>query len=259
GTYYENVIVHKAIDLVGEDAATTIIDGMHIDDPLWINTLSVDVYGFTVTNSPEDGWSQGICVVDKKWHGPGDPYITLTDITISGCIVEYNDCGIRLSNTRNVEIADCIIRNNSGLSVYNIYSSQVRIHHCTVENNGNGFPGGITICKDPDLGDSEYIEVFNCTITGNVFAGILIEGGSYHVHVHHNEICRNPEKGIFVSSSGGPTRDIFIHDNDIFENRGGICLQDCIRSVNIQKNRISSSTKGVYLLRSSINKIIGNI
>ena len=133
GTYYENVIVHKAINLVGEDATTTIIDGMHIDDPLWLNTSSINVCGFTITNSLDDRWSQGICVIDKKWHGPGDPYITLTDITISGCIIEYNSCGIRLSNTRNVEIAECIIRNNSGLSVYNIYSSHVRIHHCMIE------------------------------------------------------------------------------------------------------------------------------
>ncbi len=264
GTYYENVIVDKAIDLVGENATAAIIDGMQSDDPLWINTSFVNVSGFTVTNSPRDGWSQGIHVVDKKWHGPDDPYITLTDIVIFGCIVEGNDCGIRLDNTRNVKIASCVIRNNYGLSVYNIYSSQVCIHHCMIENNGNEHPGGITICKDPDLGDSEDVEVFNCTIIDNVFAGILIDGGSSQINVHHNGIKRNSGKGIFVSSSSAPTYNVSIQDNDIFGNRGGgssaggICLQDCSDSVSMERNRISSSARGIYLLRSSGTTIIDN-
>lgn len=267
GTYYENVIVHKAIDLVGEDATTTIIDGMHIDDPLWINTSSINVCGFTITNSLDDRWSQGICVIDKKCHGPGDPYIALMNITISGCIVEYNSCGIRLDNTRNVEIAECIIRNNSGLSVYNIYSSHVCIHHCMIEGNGNeadGRSGGIVVCKNPDLGDSEDVEIFNCTIINNIFGGVMIYGGSSHINVHHNWIKRNSQKGVFVSSSSAPTHNISIRYNNIFENGGGgysaegICLQGCSDSVNIEKNQISFNTRGVYLLRSSANAIVGN-
>jgi len=262
GTYYENVIVHKSINLVGEDATTTIIDGGHIDDPLWINTSFVDVCGFTVTNSPIDGWSQGICVVDKKWHGPDGPYITLTDITISGCIVEGSNGGIRLDNTRNVEIAECIIRNNSCLSVYNIYSSHVRIHHCTIERNGNEADrrsGGIMVCKNPNLGASEYIEIFYCTIINNAFEGISIRGSS-HVSIYHNEICGNSGKGISVRSSS-----VNIYGNHIFDNgmgvlwEGGIYLSNCINCVTIKENDIASNNPyGLYLMRSSGNSLIKN-
>ncbi|GAG78228.1 unnamed protein product, partial [marine sediment metagenome] len=54
GTYYENVVVYKTIDLIGENRDTTVIDGMHIDDPLRIDTSFIDVCGFTITNSSRE-------------------------------------------------------------------------------------------------------------------------------------------------------------------------------------------------------------
>jgi parallel beta-helix repeat protein len=266
--YYENVFVYKSINLIGEDAKNTVINGMGIDDPLWVNTSYVNIRGFTVTNSLISAWSQGICAVDKKWHGPDDPYITLTQINISDCIIKKNGgCGIRLDNTMNVNVWNCTIESNAALSIYNIYSRQVKISQCTITGNGEeefGYPGGIGICKNPDLGNSENVEVNNCIIQENYFEGVLILSSS-NITIYNNIINNNSKFGVLVSSSNGPINDIFIEHNFISSNGqgvdfdAGITLQDPMHNVIIKNNNVSNNNgSGIFGLRSTNLTIVNN-
>lgn len=50
GTYYENVVVDKSINLVGEDRITTIIDGGGHDDVVLVDTNHAQIMNFTITN-----------------------------------------------------------------------------------------------------------------------------------------------------------------------------------------------------------------
>ena len=46
--YYENVIVNKSINLIGEDRDTTVIDGKQISNTIRIINSGVNISGFTI-------------------------------------------------------------------------------------------------------------------------------------------------------------------------------------------------------------------
>ena len=48
--YYENVLVDKSIDLIGENMDTTVIDGGGEDDVVYVSAEGVNITGFTVEN-----------------------------------------------------------------------------------------------------------------------------------------------------------------------------------------------------------------
>ncbi|RLF52019.1 MAG: hypothetical protein DRN11_01820, partial [Thermoplasmata archaeon] len=50
GTYYENVVINKSIDLIGENVKTTIIDGMRRNKTVFILVSNVLVCNFTIRN-----------------------------------------------------------------------------------------------------------------------------------------------------------------------------------------------------------------
>ena len=60
GTYYENVIVNKTINLTGESWDTTIIDGGGSGDVIYVNASWVNIKGFTVTGSGLGSMDAGI-------------------------------------------------------------------------------------------------------------------------------------------------------------------------------------------------------
>jgi nitrous oxidase accessory protein NosD len=70
GTYYENIIIEKTIDLEGMDENTTIIDGMEKDDviTLGINSNYVNISGFTIQNSGIKKHHAGINVNSNRNH-----------------------------------------------------------------------------------------------------------------------------------------------------------------------------------------------
>jgi len=49
--YYENVIINKSIDLIGEDRNTTIVDGNQNVSAILTSTDGVTICGFTIQNS----------------------------------------------------------------------------------------------------------------------------------------------------------------------------------------------------------------
>jgi len=51
GTYVENLVVDKSIDLIGEDKNSTVIDGSGVGDVVYISADEVNVTGFAVQNS----------------------------------------------------------------------------------------------------------------------------------------------------------------------------------------------------------------
>ena len=202
---------------------TTIIDGGFIDNTIWINVSFVNINRFTIINSINNEYSAGICVIEKHWWPPGNPPAFLTDISISNCILKNNNCGIRLSYADTVDISNCIISDNLGLSIYIVSSSQVNINQCKVYNNGEQAPGGynylsaITIWADPFCGnESNNIDISHCDIKNNLAKGVVISGGCSEIRVHHNIISGNKDKGIFATGSflGSPT-NLSIYNNEI--------------------------------------------
>ena len=268
GTYYENVVVDKSIDLIGENRDITVIDGMRSDDALRIKSSSVNFSEFTVMNSSIDGWSSGIGVIEKNWWNESDPPDILSNITIYNCIIIASEVGIRLDYTNNVNIMNCTINNNSGCSVYIFNSSKLVVKGCHIFNNGEEidsnscYPGGIVIDgADIDRnGCCSDITITNCSIHDNICAGVLVLPKCTNIEIICNRISNNSMYGISIHES-----TVNVYENIIFRNgdnkywNGGIYLQDCMHTVTINNNNIASNNpNGIYLLRSSDNTIIKN-
>ena len=60
GMYYENVVVDKSINLIGEDRNTTVIDGGKKGDVVKVDADCVTICGFTVRNSKDHYSNYGI-------------------------------------------------------------------------------------------------------------------------------------------------------------------------------------------------------
>jgi parallel beta-helix repeat protein len=105
GTYYENVVVNKIIDLIGEYKNTTIIDGGGSGSVIFVSSDEVNISGFTVQNS------------SPSWFDSGIKLDYSNDNTIMDNIISNNNVGIVLSFSSNNIVTGNIASNN----VYGIY------------------------------------------------------------------------------------------------------------------------------------------
>jgi parallel beta-helix repeat protein len=252
--YYENIIINKSINLIGEDRNTTVIDGKRTDDPVWIRTSDVTVCGFTLSNGSIDGWHAGIFIIERKW---GYPCPTLTHEYISNCIIQNDRCGIWSVNVSDLNLTSCFIHDNPSHSIFLVTSTHVNISNCEISHNGNNsHPGGIVISGNETL-ISDNVSVGDCSISYNRWDGILIDNNAHDIDIHHNAIFENENFGICVLNS-----TVKIHNNHIYNNGmngsfdAGIFLQDCVHKTTIKDNTIETNNRnGVYLLRSLANLI----
>jgi len=292
GTYYENVIVNKAITLLGEDKNTTIIDGINggsKDHVILIKKSFIRIKGFSVINGEQNGYTRGIEIRGY----------TLMNINISDCIIRDNGGGICFYDVyaSNCSITNCIIYNNTraSISFYPIYefcfSKNILIDNCDIYNNGRvgsgGWitAGGIFIWSEKashsdiqisncniynNIGDgikmlpSDNISIYNDNIYGNSWRGIYLFEAR-NVDIQYNNISENIKGGIGLFSYPNPSWNISIIQNTISNNGdggkydGGIYLQDCSNCSIITNNTISfNHPYGVFLHRSSGNILYHN-
>jgi len=291
GTYYENVVIDKSVDLVGEHRETTIIDGRNDTNVIVILTNNVTMSGFTVQNSSTGFWT---CWAIKAQRDKTS-ISSLKNIHISNCDILNNNGGILFTNTSDSIINDCTIKNNNHYSVkIKSFSDNVTIYNCTIKNNGKEVGGGwITagsICIDGeyflcshitisqcnisdiigpgiDISQANYVDIYHTTIYANTWDGILIIAPAANISIYNNSIYKNSKSGISILSQfvSHLCSNITIQNNRISTNgngrtfNAGIYLQDCIDCITIHNNTISlNNHSGVYLLRSSGNFITEN-
>jgi parallel beta-helix repeat protein len=127
GTYYENVVVDKAISLIGENYSTTIIDGNMTGHVVRITEDHVNVTGFTMQRSGRTQFDSGISVGSAEHSA------------ISCNRIINNEVGVH-GSPRNASISGNVIVNNvvgiaidpggAGNSVYrnHLMANTVSIH-----------------------------------------------------------------------------------------------------------------------------------
>ena len=96
GTYSEDVIVNKALNLMGRDAT---IDATGLENGVQVVASNVVVDGFTIQNANGEGVLAG---VDALTEGPLLPATgpVLTDVTVSNNAVINNDKGFHTTSAR---------------------------------------------------------------------------------------------------------------------------------------------------------------
>lgn len=131
GTYYENIVITKKINLVGKDKNTTIIDGSRNNSVIYIIADEVSISGFTIQNGSRDDYRRaGIEIYSCNNR-------------IIGNIIKNNRVGVHLlfAGALNHEGNNTFINNiviGNDMDAFCIHSSYNFIWHNHIENNDGG-------------------------------------------------------------------------------------------------------------------------
>ena len=206
--YYENLIINKSINLIGENKINTVILGEQNDVTIQIISDKVNVSGFNINNP---GWRAiGISI--------SSDFNIINDNNISGVPSGY---GITLYWASYNEISNNIIDNNYA-DIFLRFSSNNSIFNNIIRYTRavNGYGGGIAIFYDSK----------NNKIFGNLIEhcqGLVLFAYSEHNNIYENSIVHcsdNVEAALQIVSSN---YNIIYNNNIAFNPRIGISLYNC--------------------------------
>jgi len=203
GTYYENPVISKSLDLIGESKENTIVNSSHIlSNVIMINTNWVNVSKFTIENCfgiEEAGIKVGAdhCQIKEMIFRDNIPY------------------GLSLNPSDYTTISDSTFSNNR-IGIYMKFSD-----HNTISGNiasGNGQYG--IACAY-----SNHNDILNNKASSNGVMGISTNKCSYFT-IFNNTVASNDQKGIYTLDSN----NMNAFENDIYDNNDyGI---ECVNSNN---------------------------
>jgi len=263
GTYYENIVIRKSINLMGEDKNTAIIDGGGKGDTVFLNATGVNISNFTIQNGSAAWYCAGI-------------YIRGRNNIISGNIIKNNKVGIIADGIYSVynEIEKNIIFGNRvGIDLFNAYKNGVREN--IIFDNKKNYNDGIVvsdasgnIIENNILGDTIYLgRAYGNIVKNNSFTqeGISIWESSGN-KVFDNKINGKPiiylenKKDMEISEGAQiilvKCEGIKIKNLHISNTCTAIHLSYCKRCV-IEKNTIENNSNGIEIYNSR-NIIIRN-
>jgi parallel beta-helix repeat protein len=293
GTYYENVVIDKSINLIGEDKNTTIIDAGGSGNVVTISANGVNITGFTITNA-SGFYNAGIditsnynnvtncSIISNIWFGIHMDYAcynTIRDNTITD-----NIRGIKIyrNTSYNNEISYNNISSNEDYGVIVWYSdSNIIIYNTVVSNGWEGI--GFDDSRHNLIADN-YISLNragieiryspNNIILNNTFVmnGIRVWGGSleqWNTHTLKNNTVNGQPIYYFKDTSGINV------PSDMAQVILANCTEGLIEGINtsnvdygiqigfssditIIENNIFSNIDGINLIKSTNNTITSN-
>jgi len=280
GTYYENILIDKSINLVGENKSNTVIDGGGIYgfDVIHVSFDRVTISGFLIQNSGkwhmEDAGIDirsnnniitGNNIIMNNKHGILLLYSNNNSITNN--IIKWNyACGIWLIHSNNNTISENkIFKNNQSSGIILSESSNNSILNNNIyKNNGSGINSGDSHNNsfiDNTIISNNRIGIHFCVCNNNTIANNTISNQSNGLWIRtstqnriiNNYITSNNEKGIAFFDS------IFnvIYNNEIFYNGDGgdgVYLDSSANNTIIENNLKDT----IYLNKSNKNSIIYN-
>jgi len=211
GTYYENLIIDKSINLLGEDRENTSIDGKNAANEgallIWIQADSVTVSFFTIKNS-----NNNIFRLDKGITLSNSNYFSIHDNTILNC-----QSGMRILNSSGYIRNNSILRTKDyGDKGIGVWDSDVNI----IDNNitGKYFRGILTVSS-------------NSNISGNIVKeakeGIRIADSEIGTTIIGNHIEDN-DFGVFIESSV----QVKVEKNNFINNQDAhAAFFNCFRTI----------------------------
>ncbi len=211
GTYYENVIVNKTINIVGENKENTIVNG-HINEVtdnllivFYVSANQVNISGFTITNNiiqfdlPQSSiFSVGIL-------------IKANNTTIQGNIIKENTFGISLDNSFYNNITTNILTDNF-IQINLLGSSKNIVENNDITNYNQSLSKFLQV--NESIGVSLDI-AYNNTIVNNSISNISGIGiqSSYMCEnnlIYYNNFIKNIEN---ANDSGNNRWDNNQHGN----------------------------------------------
>jgi parallel beta-helix repeat protein len=232
GTYFENVVVDKTINLTGEDRDTTVINGSGIGDVIKITMNWTNITGFTLL---EGGNNFGDAALGLSYV----QNCTVSNINTSsnnyyGIFVYYSSSNT-ISNNR---IYNC---REEGIRLFNADKND--INNNTVSNREYY---GISLMW------SDENKVIHNNASSNKYKGIIIEDSTKNNIIANN--ASNNRIGIYHDLSN---RNNIVNNYISSNSQRGIYLAHSHRT-NITGNTISGNYEGIYVDYSIKNEIINN-
>jgi len=174
GIYYENIIINKLINLIGENKDITFINGSGSGSVITVNADFISISGFTIQNSGTEYYK-----FDSGIN------INSNNNTINDNIFIDNYYGIFIGNSNDNTISENLFNNNFD-GVYLYASLKNQCNRNTIDNNdftGNLFNGVKFECISKDASCSNN-EITNNIIENNNWTAINLNG-------RYDGICEN--------------------------------------------------------------------
>ena len=250
GTYHENVLIDKAVTLVGIENPT--IDAAHIGSPVSITTDGATFEGFTLVDSGSCSYCAGLKISSNL-------------NTIRNCTIRDNRVGLLfVPPVWNNSVLFNSIYNNSGdgLSLSNTHDSTIQ-GNVIINNGGSGI----------SIEDSSFILLWGNDVEFNGLSGVTTTS-AYRNNITGNILRWNKNNGLSIQSG---TESQVLNNQVEFNNGSGIILQDSrddtllgdrmtiFDSTNLlSSNHVQSNVgSGIFLSQMTAivinNTLIGNI
>jgi nitrous oxidase accessory protein len=218
GIYYENVVVNKTINLVGENRDNTVIDGSGTGDVVTISADWANISGFTIQNSGSGypNWDAGISILSPDSNNntifgnniKNNNWGVFLNHSSNNAIYKNNifnnvDSGVLLNDASSNIFGNNITNNNEGLIL--AFSSNVVVWDNAVKSNGVGL----------DIYHSSNDVIYGNNITENIAIGIELWELSSNNEIFENNIINNGED---PAIGYGLVIDVLSDNNTIYHN-----------------------------------------
>lgn len=196
GTYFENVLVNKAVYLRGHNRATTIVDGNGIGSIISVSASYAEVSNFSLTNT-------GAFMADVDVFNAD--FVKVADLDLSdsyfGVSTSYSDFlhieGCYVFPTTTIGIYLQAYCNNSEVCHNNIHASSTALSFYMSNDN---------LAHNNTLSDAVNYGINIESSSGNVHRDNVISNNGWGVYIDsndNNEFCHN----IFLSNLNGHAQD----------------------------------------------------
>jgi parallel beta-helix repeat protein len=231
GTYYENLIVNKSVDIFGEDRKYTIIDGGNTGNVVTLPVNNVNISTFTIKKSGDNA----VLIINAH------------NCKIVDNIIKSGKQGIFVNSSNGNIIAYNILTDNENGTCLHSSDYNILNYNKFYKNSKNGIFLNQT-CNNNTLSNNDIYD--------NSENGIYLHDHCNQNNITKNNIYQNKNTGIRIENSSS---NKVILNNDIEENtQYGILIGG---SNNIVNGNIFSENKkhGVFLLADDKNQILNNI
>jgi parallel beta-helix repeat protein len=197
GTYYDNVVVDKTIDLIGEDKNTTIIDANQVGDVIHLSADYVNISGFTIQNCGLYGWQTDYDAgIDIRSNGNYIQDNRIYDNYLTGIYLRSSSFNTFLSN-----------------NILNSWCAMQIVHSC----NNNTFANN----KISNIGfvglrfyESQFNKIYLNTITTTTnYSSIILEASSNYNAIYSNCFISNSE--YVIKTLTNSINNLIYHNNFI--------------------------------------------
>jgi nitrous oxidase accessory protein NosD len=211
--YFENIVLDKSIDLIGEDRDTTVIESSHFTNAIRLKSNWVNINGFTICNGSIQDWDGFSNIVisdnhiinqDENDFGCGITLFYVENIVINSNTFTNCDTSITLNECiKNVTISNNLFIFNSEAYFGELEIDCFEGKFITISNNTflNKNQNEYRTCIHLDFSKNYIIE-------SNEIKGYDKGIGNYYGHpnnndnnlISHNTFINNYE-GISISGS----------------------------------------------------------